>query len=447
MDEYLIYPKQFQRTNIAVEKNRCFVIMPFKEDMDYIYGIIKQVLNKAGYICNRVDEIGGATPIINKILTEILRSSYIIADLTDCNPNVFYELGIAHSFKEASNIVILKQQDSKIPFDVTHLTYIEYDPNNVKLLTSSILKTISENSYLADFREALNIRGIIPYIKNDEELFISYVEKEIKNEFSILTSILNNEIYKYKDEDIERFLSQYEILLGKAILNEADEIVDGVLAIYQAILISLSKFPSAEEAVCNFLDGSFLAQYYPKEKKATIWKTNLAVALANANKMVPVVLTWIINYFSQTKTATIDLNRYKLEAFLMTSENSKVNDIICNAVFDKNCYIREHMADIIGEKRLENGLHNLCKQLNIEENYYSAVSIIEALGKLRNPAAISPILNWLQINEQNVISEKQFFVLKHIKIALLKLVDDPKDARIDAFDNKYNIYLQDYVIL
>ena len=89
MDEYLIYPKQFQRVSIPVEKNRCFVIMPFKDELDYIYGVIKQGLNKAGYICNRVDEIGGATPIINKILTEILQSRYIIADLTDCNPNVF----------------------------------------------------------------------------------------------------------------------------------------------------------------------------------------------------------------------------------------------------------------------------------------------------------------------------------------------------------------------
>ncbi|MCH5172541.1 MAG: hypothetical protein J1F31_06925 [Erysipelotrichales bacterium] len=447
MDEYLIYPKQFHRTNIAVEKNRCFVIMPFKENMDYIYGIIKQGLNRAGYICNRVDEISGATPIINKILTEILRSSYVIADLTDCNPNVFYELGIAHSFKEASNIVILKQQDSNIPFDVTHLTYIEYDPNNVKLLTSSILKTINENSYLSDFRESLNIRGIIPYIKSNEELFISYIEKEFKKEFTILTSILNNEVNKYNAEDIEDFLLQYEILLGKAILNETDEVIDGVLAIYHAILISVSKFPAAEEAVCRFLDDSFLKRYHPKEEKTNIWKTDLVVELANVNKMLPLVMTWIINYFSQTKTATIDLNRYKLEAFLMNSENNKVNEIICNAIFDENCYIREHMADIIGEKRLIDGLQNLCKQLNVEDNYFTAVSIIEAMGKLRDQSAIPCILNWLQINEQNILSEKQLFVLKHIKIALLKLVNDPNDTRITTFDQKYNIHLRDYIIL
>ncbi len=93
MDEYLIYPRQFQRVNIPVEKNRCFMIMPFKKELDCIYGEVKKGLSEAGYLCRRVDEIPGSTPIINKIISEMLRSRYIIADLTDCNPNVFYELG------------------------------------------------------------------------------------------------------------------------------------------------------------------------------------------------------------------------------------------------------------------------------------------------------------------------------------------------------------------
>lgn len=447
MDEYLIYPKQFQRVSIPVEKNRCFVIMPFKDELDYIYGVIKQGLNKAGYICNRVDEIGGATPIINKILTEILQSRYIIADLTDCNPNVFYELGIAHSFKEAQNIIILKQQGSKVPFDITHLTYIEYDPNNVKYLTSAILKEISTNSYLADFREALNVRGIISYVKNDEEFFITYLEKEFKKYLTFLISILNNEIEKYSQEDIENFLCQYEIFLGQSIIKESDDIINGLMLIYQEVLISLSKFDSAEDAVCRFLDGSFLERYISNEEKTLIWKTDLTISLAKANKMIDKVLPWIIKYFSQTKTASIDLNRYKLEAFLMTSENNKVNQVICDAIFDSNCYIREHMADIIGEKRLLSGVCNLCRQLSIEENYYSAVSIIEALGKLRDTKAITYINNWIKYYENNIISEKQFFVLKHARIAISKLVDSPDAQELTLFDEKYQKYLQGYFIL
>lgn len=74
MNEYKIYPKQFLSVNMMVDRNRCFVIMPFDEKLNYIYGKIKKELSSKGFICNRVDEIMGATPIISKILTEILRS-------------------------------------------------------------------------------------------------------------------------------------------------------------------------------------------------------------------------------------------------------------------------------------------------------------------------------------------------------------------------------------
>lgn len=117
----------------------------------------------------------------------------------------FYELGVAHSFKEAQNIIILKQKGSYVPFDITHLKYIEYDPDNMIYLTSEIIEEISSNSYMADFREALNIRGIISYVKNDEESFIEYLERKLPENLPFLISILNNEIRKYNSEDIERF--------------------------------------------------------------------------------------------------------------------------------------------------------------------------------------------------------------------------------------------------
>ena len=160
---------------------------------------------------------------------------------------------------------------------------------------------------------------------------------------------------------------------------------------------------------------------------------------ALANKMMDIILPWIIQYFSQTKTASIDLNRYKLEAFLMTDENIKTNDVICNAIFDSNCYIREHMADIVGEKQLHSGVNNLCRQLTAEENFYTAVSIMEALGKLRNPIALNYILKWIQNNEKKVLSEKQYFVLKHARVALAKLTDDTTEYNLIQFDENSNL--------
>lgn len=445
MDEYLIYPKQLQHLSIPIEKNRCFVIMPFKEELDFVYGIIKKGLNDNGYICNRVDEIPGSTPIINKILTELLRSRYIIADLTDCNPNVFYELGIAHSFKDAQNIIILKQKGSKVPFDITHLTYIEYDMDNPKYFVTAILRNIKEFSYLSDFHEALNIRGIISFVQENGDYFIEFLKAELQSSVEQLTWILMNETNRISESEIKLFIGKYKNIINKAITQKDELILQGVLKIYQEILISCSSLHIAQECVSNFLDGTFFYKFNIHNQLIRSWETDMAIALANSQKMLTIVLPWIIRYFSETKTATIDLNRYKLEAFLMTSNNPIVDETICNSVFDSNCYIREHMSDIIGEKNLEQGLPNLCKQLMCENNYYSAVSEIEAIGKLGEYSSIENILQWVKKHEERIIAEKQFFVLKHVKIALAKL--DISGTHIANFDDKYGALLKDYYIL
>ena len=445
MDEYLIYPKQLQQLNIPIEKNRCFVIMPFAEDLDFVYGIIKKGLNDNGYVCNRVDEIPGSTPIVNKILTELLRSRYIIADLTNCNPNVFYELGIAHSFKDAQNIIILKQKGSKVPFDITHLTYIEYDVDNPKYFVASILKNIKECSYLSDFHEALNIRGVISFVKENGDYFVEFLKAELQSYVTQLTWILMNETNRMSEVEIKLFIAKYENVISKAITKKDESILQGVLKIYQEILISCSALTIAQEHVLCFLDGTYFSKFNIHHKYIRSWETDMAIALANSQKMLTIVLPWIIRYFSETKTATIDLNRYKLEAFLMTSDHPMVDETICNSVFDANCYIREHMSDIIGEKHLEQGLPNLCKQLLCEENYYSAVSEIEAIGKLGKNSAIENIFQWISKNEEKIISEKQFFVLKHARIAIEKL--DGSRRYISTFDDKYGELLNGYYIL
>ena len=445
MDEYLIYPKQFQRINIPVEKNRCFVIMPFKEDLDFVYGIIKKGLSDNGFVCNRVDEIPGSTPIVNKILTELLRSRYIIADLTDCNPNVFYELGIAHSFKDAQNIIILKQKGSKVPFDITHLTYIEYDTENPKYLVAAILKSIKEYSYLGDFQEALNIRGIIPFVKENGDYFVEFLKAELQHSINELTWILMNETQRMSEIEVVQFINKYENVISKAIIKNDDGILQGILKVYQEILISCSSINATHEHVLRFLDGTFLSKFDSYQKYFRSWETDMAIALANSQKMLTIVLPWIIRYFSETKTATIDLNRYKLEAFLMTNEHPIVNETICNSVFDSNCYIREHMSDIIGEKHLKQGLTNLCKQLQAETNYYSAVSEIEAIGKLNDFNALEYIFEWIEKNEKKIIEEKQFFVLKHAKIAISNL--DITGEYVSRFDSKYLDIIKDYYIL
>jgi DeoR/GlpR family transcriptional regulator of sugar metabolism len=75
--------------------------------------------------CNRADDLYSSEPIMESILRGIASSEIVIADVTDRNANVFYELGIAHTVKD--RCIILTQNLDDVPFDLRHLRCIGYD--------------------------------------------------------------------------------------------------------------------------------------------------------------------------------------------------------------------------------------------------------------------------------------------------------------------------------
>jgi len=117
---------------IAIEANDpfCFVIMPFKEKEfpQKIYtDVIKpfvEVQFKIG--CYRVDEDNLPDRIDNKIYSYLLRSAFVIAEVTTLNPNVFYELGLAHML-EKDCIIVTNTPIEKIPFDINRIRAEHYD--------------------------------------------------------------------------------------------------------------------------------------------------------------------------------------------------------------------------------------------------------------------------------------------------------------------------------
>lgn len=122
----------------------CFVIMPFANDLDSIYhDIIKPCVESMGMVCRRSDEIRSNNAIVRDIWKSICEARLIIADLTHANPNVFYELGIAHTVGKQT-ILLSQKGEKKFPFDVMHLRRIIYEntASGGKQLTEELKDTI-----------------------------------------------------------------------------------------------------------------------------------------------------------------------------------------------------------------------------------------------------------------------------------------------------------------
>jgi hypothetical protein len=140
--------------------NNCFVMMPFGGDFDdYYSGIIKPSIESAGLKSVRADEIYSSGAIVADIHRAIHDARICLADVSGKNPNVSYELGVAHALMKP--VIIIAGDTSDVPFDYRHLRVIIYSVKDAdwrEKLSAAILNTIAE--VLKDPNEHLALKPL-----------------------------------------------------------------------------------------------------------------------------------------------------------------------------------------------------------------------------------------------------------------------------------------------
>jgi len=102
-----------------------FVIMPFRPKWStYLYNeLLKPAIAAAGLAPQRADEMMGRN-VLQDIWRAIYGSRLVIAEITEQNANVYYELGIAHTL--GKNTILLTQNIDSVPFDLRQQRLISY---------------------------------------------------------------------------------------------------------------------------------------------------------------------------------------------------------------------------------------------------------------------------------------------------------------------------------
>jgi hypothetical protein len=142
-DNRLITNPLLRRIDTSKYESDILVFMPFADALAPVYqDHLKSVAKKAGLTIARADDFFTTEQVVDEIWTALLDTKIVIADCTGRNPNVFYELGLAHAVGKPA--ILITQNNDDVPFDLRHRRYIKYEltPRGMKRFEEELEDTI-----------------------------------------------------------------------------------------------------------------------------------------------------------------------------------------------------------------------------------------------------------------------------------------------------------------
>lgn len=107
-----------------VKPKSVFVLTPFNNDYDKDYQWVKSAFSKHKYTCSRGDDVKAQSNLLPNIIREMLSSQFVVANISGRNPNVFYELGIAHAL--GKDVILVARSEQDITFDLSSTQVVIY---------------------------------------------------------------------------------------------------------------------------------------------------------------------------------------------------------------------------------------------------------------------------------------------------------------------------------
>ena len=244
LEEISLYPYNYaNNAPISVDPYKLFVAMPFKDKYNDVYKVlIEGAISKVNEDLN-LNEPVRYYPVRTKdepttiegwkeVLTHILSSRMVIGVLDDDNPNVFYELGIAHALQPLAKQVLMANEGQKSNFDTKDLIHFRYHRDTLsgdvydfaKCLESSLEKyEIEQERRVKKARMRLGVKefSIIHEYGSDSHFYLDKKGQlqEIQYELALRHLCEDGLLGLNTDRDNSRRYSYYWTNFGNEVLE------------------------------------------------------------------------------------------------------------------------------------------------------------------------------------------------------------------------------------
>ena len=231
-----------------MDKKICFVVMGFGKkkdpdtnrtiDLDQTYQqIIRPAVIACGMECVRADEITETGLIDRSMYALLYRADVVIADVSTYNPNAIYELGVRHTFKKHSTIII-KEGQCNIPFDFNHNRVLNYEHLGNEISKDEATRCKGELEKI--------ITTIINKPKTDSPLYI-YIPRTIQPVISDedLAEIIG--AHREKEKSIYALTTRAKEYMNENRFLEAAEIWEGL-----SQKVENEKYYIQQRALCRY---------------------------------------------------------------------------------------------------------------------------------------------------------------------------------------------------
>lgn len=132
LNQIALDPRRLARDAVAVAATavtprQVFVAMSFADDprFDDAYDSMQTVCSSFGYDASRITHTNADERIVPEMLQRIRRAAFVIVDVSDPRPNVYYELGVAQGL--GKRVIVTACKGTELPFDIADIPVVFWE--------------------------------------------------------------------------------------------------------------------------------------------------------------------------------------------------------------------------------------------------------------------------------------------------------------------------------